>query len=395
MTRLFDYSARSDHAPQRANESAFQFLNRSAWPRAANVRNELGLWYERFPDLNGDLRARFRKKDQNHESAFFELFLHELFVRLGLSVEAHPVLPGGSQPDFLIIGSGGRAYVEATVVASTIRESPLEAPVFEAINALDGTVPTNWAVRVDTHGTLTQAPPLGPITNRIRRWLNTLEPVTPTREDLDSENAPRLDVSVDSESGDWVVSLEAVPRLAGGGVIQARHLGSYSGVIGQPVRDAISSKALQHATRGEPLIVAVNDGSGYGKEHESAALFGHQRLRLRKDDLTAIGDHVPSGEELPRLGGIWTGKRSSNPWYPTHPEVSGVMIFRSARPYTAASIEACLYLNPYVEDRIPEELRAFGYAAADGDEVKWHAGCSTGKVLGLHDDWPGPFEHPS
>ena len=98
---------------------------------------------------------------------------------------------------------------------------------------------------------------------------------------------------------------------------------------------------------------------------------------------------------MPSVGGIWTGKRDSNAWRPTHNEVSGVVIFHRASPYTAASIEACLYLNPYVEDRIPAELRALGYAAAEDGQVKWHAGRTTGDVLGLDNDGPGPFLYAS
>ncbi len=375
---LFDDIERSDDAPLRAGESPFGFLNRSAWPRNPNVRSELERWYKRFPDSNGDLRSRFRRKDQNHESAFFELFLHELFVRLGLSVEVNPTLAGGSKPDFLVAGSGSRAYVEATVVADTIGDSPLEAPVFEAINRLDGEVPAGWGVSIDTEGTLERAPRLPSITRKIRSWLNDLEPAAPTWKNFDSSTAPRLEVSADPACGDWVVRAKAVPRSAGGSVIQARHFGG-SGTLGGPVRDAISTKARQLETHGDLLIVAVNDGSGYGTRHEAAALFGP----------VTIG--IPSGEILPPTGGIWTGKRTDEPWNPTHAEISAVMIFRRASPYTAASVEACLYLNPYLEDRIPEELRAFGYAAAEGDDVKWHAGTSTGQILSLEDDWPGPF----
>ena len=371
-----------DRAGRRANESAFEFLNRSAWPEIANVRHELGLWYARFPDLNSALRARFRKKDQNHDSAFFELFLHELFGRLGLSVEVDPALPGGSYPDFRVTGSGSPAYVEATVVPPAIKDSPLELQVFEAINSLDGKIPAGRAVSIDTEGALVRAPPLRSITGPICSWLNGLEPAAPTWEDFDLSTAPRLDVPVEPECGDWVVRAEAVPRAAGGSVIQARHF-SGSGKLGASVRDAISKKARQHDTLGDPLIVAVNDCSHHGRSSETAALFGPM----------AIG--TPSGEALPHAGGIWTGERTDEPWNPTHAEVSAVMMFRRASPHTAANVEACLYLNPYIEDRIPEQLRAFGYAAAEDYEVKWHAGCSTGEILGLDNDWPGPFEYAS
>ena len=88
---LFDDIQRTDHRPSTRGRSSFEFLNTSAWPACNNMRDRLEQWFERYPDSSkNDLRARFRKRDHNHGSSFFELFLHEVFSRLGLSPEVHP-----------------------------------------------------------------------------------------------------------------------------------------------------------------------------------------------------------------------------------------------------------------------------------------------------------------
>jgi len=88
---LFDDIERWDHRHKRQTQSSFHFLNTSAWPASHNMRAALEQWFEDYPDDDkNDLRARFRKRDDNHESAFFELFLYEVFRRLGLTPEVHP-----------------------------------------------------------------------------------------------------------------------------------------------------------------------------------------------------------------------------------------------------------------------------------------------------------------
>ena len=118
---LFDDIERSDHRHAPRREGSFDFLNRSAWPASHKMRMVLERWFEHYPeDSKSDLRARFRRSDHNHESAFFELFLHEVFRRLDLAPEVHPEPRNGhGRPDFAVRArSRATYYVEANVAGS-------------------------------------------------------------------------------------------------------------------------------------------------------------------------------------------------------------------------------------------------------------------------------------
>lgn len=64
-----------------------------------------------------DLRQRFRAKQSGQFlAAFWELYLHELFSRLGFKALVHPASGrGGTRPDFLVTQDEMRFYLEAVM----------------------------------------------------------------------------------------------------------------------------------------------------------------------------------------------------------------------------------------------------------------------------------------
>ncbi|MYG81047.1 MAG: hypothetical protein F4187_04455, partial [Gemmatimonadetes bacterium] len=206
---LFDDTERWDHRHSPRRESYFEFLNRSAWPASCNIRAALEQWFEDYPDdSKKDLRARFRKPDQNHESAFFELFLHQVLRRLELVPAVHPKPRSGrGRPDFAIRGrDGGVHYVEANVAAQRGRfsEDPLEDEQLDAIDTLAAEEPTTIALHVTTRGKLCRSHSGHSIRNEVRRWLEGIDPNTDLHP-LDARDNPRLEVCRD----DWRVELLA------------------------------------------------------------------------------------------------------------------------------------------------------------------------------------------
>src|SRR5919202_5698397 len=85
MMRLFDTISHHDEGPPQFAEPEFICLNRSAKPDVSHIRELLEAWLSRYPtSVQTDLCGRFRSPDDTlHRSAFFELFLHELLLRLG------------------------------------------------------------------------------------------------------------------------------------------------------------------------------------------------------------------------------------------------------------------------------------------------------------------------
>ena len=219
---------RSVSREHRRGASRVASLNQSAIPAMQIARDELESWYVRFPDNNGQLRSSFRKRDSNHDGAFFELFLHELFARLGLSVAVQPLLEDGGRPDFLVSGRGGRAYVEATYLRQSGSLPPLEATVLNAIDDLDGQIPADLGLYVRSTGALNQTPKLRPITQCVCQWLNGLD-----RQGVNWGKRHTLDVPVDPKYGDWVLLLEAIPRLEGNRVTNGLGVGGARRSLGR------------------------------------------------------------------------------------------------------------------------------------------------------------------
>lgn len=136
---LFDDIARTDPSPASATEPSFTFLNRVASPHWGEVRALLERWFARFPAEHADaLRDSFRSPlAGKHYAAWWELYLHELFTRLGYRIEIHPELPDSARrPDFGLRRGDEQLYVEAAVVFSGIRDEESASPgwLIDAIN---------------------------------------------------------------------------------------------------------------------------------------------------------------------------------------------------------------------------------------------------------------------
>jgi hypothetical protein len=84
----FDDIPRARVDPPNQDETAFAYLNASGRVEAVRVRRLVDNWFDRYPaDHRDALLRRFRSTiDDQHLSAFFELFLHELALTRGYKV---------------------------------------------------------------------------------------------------------------------------------------------------------------------------------------------------------------------------------------------------------------------------------------------------------------------
>jgi hypothetical protein len=92
------------------------------------------------------LRARRRaaaaglqgKDDEQFESAFWELYLHEAYLRSGYGLTIHPEVAGTSRhPDFLVEGNGARFYLEAVRACASAASVGEEKRLEDARRVLD------------------------------------------------------------------------------------------------------------------------------------------------------------------------------------------------------------------------------------------------------------------
>ncbi len=114
---LFDDILRTHRRPATHTEDTFSFLNRSASPASERIRNLLESFFRRYPSSeSAELKRKF---ETQFDSAFFELYLHELLLRLGCEVTVHPTLNGtDAKPDFLARFRQGQEVIVEAVLAT-------------------------------------------------------------------------------------------------------------------------------------------------------------------------------------------------------------------------------------------------------------------------------------
>lgn len=347
------------------------------------MRVRLEQWFDRYPDSSkNDLRARFRKRGHNHGSAFFELFLHEVFRRLGLSPEVHPEPQRGhGRPDFAITSScGGISYVEANVVSlrGFMAEDPLEDEVLDAIDSLAVERPTGIALHAQTRGNLAQSPPTRRIKAKVRQWIDQIDGEFRSPGRIEAE--PSLKIC----HAEWSLVLTAVHRMDR---LSSRmiHSGPAKGGVssdGFALRKNVLAKAKQHRGLERPLVIAMNrPGTWDDRDDELSALFGKEQLSWQVDE---HGNFVTLPHMSREPDAVWRNRAGSR-----YRRLHGVLFFRGAWPWTAHSVTSHLYINPYIQPDIPPELLRLGSARVQNGEIRWDAGSSLGDLLDLPEDWPG------
>ncbi|MGS2763760.1 hypothetical protein [Sinomicrobium sp. M5D2P9] len=114
MMVLFDDTTERIDGPADNNENTYNYFHKSSRRDIGIIRNQLEKWFGQYPDVEKkELKGRFKK---DWESAFYELFLYNLFRKLGYEIKIHPKVEGtNKRPDFLISGKDHKIYVEAKV----------------------------------------------------------------------------------------------------------------------------------------------------------------------------------------------------------------------------------------------------------------------------------------
>jgi len=385
---LFSQMDRTYTGPKLYAESNYNFLDRSARQEAATVRVILEQWFSHFPMADqADLLGRFKSPiDVHHISAAFELYMHELFLCLGYSVEVHPTTPNAktSHPDFLITdGEGNRIYVEA--VQATDIDTEEEGArkrlnvVYDAINRLES---RDWFVSVKTDSYPTQQPSGKRLRAELKRWLDSLDRTNIV--DLTTQAGTGALPILDYEEGEWRLHFTAIPRSApkrDGPV--GRVLGSYS--MGarwlntwEVIRDTLISKENHYGPLDAPLIIAVNANVFDVDEIDiMQALFGQEEFLINRD--------VIDSEPVMRRArnGFWWG-----PTGPRHTEVSAVAIGYDIRPFTCGVRDLVLYQNPWADVETVGQISTLTMKAPLEGEMRPVPGRHPRDILHLPDGFP-------
>jgi hypothetical protein len=379
---LFDDFERTDASPGRYDENRYAFLNRVAQPYWQRIREELERWYKDFPDdqRNFDLCKRFRRTEPNqHFGAWWELYLHQLFRRLGFDVEVDPPVPGG-KPDFRLTCESDSFLLEATTSFSGIvdeeRQPTREAAILAAV---DHATNPNFTVRLEVEQVGHDQPKVREITEPLEQWLSGLDPDDVLGESI--FDAPQKPLEVRG----WKLLFTAFALSPEGrGQPDHRLLGMGPGMAGyvndrEQLVSTLIGKRKKYRPE-EPFVVAVLLMSSGTVDHEDieSALLG-----------PVVYPVLPEsglGQPFRQRDGFWIrGNR------PIATRVSAVLTGNNLVPENVTRTWPRLWPNPWAVRPVSTDLPfPRGVANQQGGVEYEEVPDAPHSILGLADDWPGP-----
>lgn len=356
--------------------STIDFLTKCSHPRAIRAREILDSMYSRWPDANKPGKFNALLKDDRHNGSFFEMYLFDVFTKLGFEVEVEPKHRDGT-PDFRL---NENIYVEAFTVQGDIRRKD-ERNYGKVMDWLDEMVLlTPYRFNAEVIGDATPVPDKEKerVQEEFYMWAYAF-----TDRDLEigrllvgqGIHDPKWFPTKQIDFGTWQMELSfaPIPRSRAERVVSRDSLfailpgSSRSQTAGQtPLDETLKIKADKY--KGDPIILAVNDFGGFNADHEHDAVFGPINMQF----------HVfPDGRREPASD--WARRM---PWWnaPGREHVKGLWFVRGVSLGSIGSVQACLYeaTLPNLPERpeFPlETLRQFGYCAvSDNGEITEVAG---------------------
>ena len=379
LMKLFDDKARDRGTGKvQTPKPSFALVNDGdPWTDTPDIRGKCESWFEHIPPKNrADLRSRFRSpRDSQHKGAFFELFLHEMFIRLGCHVEMQPKV-SEQTPDFRVSQDGKTIYVEATTVGETsnpfYRGRNEQAVIDELNSSLSS---PHFFIGVDMEGTLKKTLGRGCVPSKFKKLLDAHDPkdVQSLIDKCGLYAAPSERI----ECGDWTLTGWLVPafeHIPWGDSERPIVIEPYRARFLDPissVRDALCIKAKKYSSLEAPLAIAVNALNPFysPQECDIDVLWGNQSI------LSQIGPNART-QYVRQPNGFWSSKNNGG--------TAAVLRFKHADMLNMFQASVCLHVNPRNSSpRLPDALFRLPHCRISEGVIKRTEGEDVTQLLGV------------
>lgn len=378
---IFDDIARNDVAVSLPDETLFSYLNRSGRPEAARVRELVDAWFAEYPETHRKpLVGRFRSPiDDEHRSAFFELFLHHLILARGGKVLAiEPKLEHTNKsPDFCVESADGEQFYLEAVMATgrSAQETASHARLNTALAAIDEISSPNHFLDLTVHGLPTAPISIKKMRRALRSWIAGLP------KDETAKDAPPLKY----EEHGATIQLRAWTRNKPAGddarAVGIRHFPITQIAPSKDVRSALKKKASRYGKLDLPYLVAINALGHHSRESAVIdALLGTPYVRISR---SASGKEIV--EDTRAADGIWY---SAPDGQAQNTGLSGVLAFREIDPWNFVSRSGLLIPNPWATKPLPATGFGVDELKAAGDAYERTNGEPLSSLLELPGAWP-------
>ena len=355
--------------------SAFVVVNLDGSPEKQDLRDKLESWFQKFPtDGQNDLRARFRSgSHEDHEGAFFELFLHELMINLGLKVEqVHPTLSDScNHPDFMVCDGSKCFYLEAATTGSKDGPFTLKKIEQEALEELEKLTSSDFNLLIEITGELSRSISKAPLRSKFNELLSQGHDPDEVKATVDAcgfDAAPSALYETDS----WGIQawLSPISRPARRPCqtrrIKVQFARARSTNSIDPVRNKLKDKGKHYGDPQLPLVIAVKTRDMFynGRQHDEEVLLGNEGI--------LYVDGVPERAREPN--GVWSRGHGTR--------IGAFFSVQRADIRNFPNASGCLYVNPSQSGiALPEALLRFPRGNVIQGKMTWVDGIEIGQLL--------------
>jgi hypothetical protein len=286
MITVFDEARKTDTARKKRHESLYSYLSRSANPDSTAGRRLIEEWFSRFPaDEQTNLRSRFQSgRDKDFHSAFQELFLYELVMRLGGKLTIHKRLAETEKLiDFEVLQPDGTEFrLEAVSSAAALSGHDNSPRGIEASDFLDCFILDGYSLGIDQLVAGTENLQQTLLATHIRGGLQKTA----------AGDAGRVSVPLFKTEDGWGIKVTAIPNDSNWSATDGRiNYVALSRTRSDPSRQllaALKKKGTRYGKQGIPYVIAVNNLEPFLDESAfDDALFG-QRPQTPMPDTTTM-----------------------------------------------------------------------------------------------------------
>lgn len=320
--KLFEDKIRIDNSPSKHIDNSFDFYDRSASPQVSIIREKLNQWFENYPDNEKiEMKARFKT---SFSPTFYELFLHELFIKQGFTMEIHPdMLDTDNKPDFLVKGHGIEFYLEAKEATDTTdEEKSAKNKQNRLFDELNKTNSPNFFICIDNVVLKSGSQPSG---RKVRLFLESkLQNFNPDDDEFQNKlYSAASDITY--EDDDLLIEISLLSKsieLRGNSRVQRIGIypgNSWWGGAENSIKSSIIKKAKRYGKLDKPLLICINSTSEKDTDDYDIlnALFGELKFSYSKNP-----DPNKRNERLERNFDGFFGNSSNR----KYTRVSGVLI---------------------------------------------------------------------
>ena len=377
---VFDPIERTEALPANHLISKFDYLNESGRLAAQQVRDNVERMFARYPATHADeMYRRLRSRDDTlHQSAFFELALHELLIRQGFTIEeVEPVLANGRAPDFLVASPQGvRFYLEATLASGQpTATAGAERRMREALQAIDDVHAPDFFLSLRPRGTPERPVASARLRRDVQRFVNGLDHAAVVADLAAGRPYPTFE----REEHGAAFRIEAVPKnTPGGGNARAIGVRMMAPIQVQPqetIKSAVLGKAGRYGDPDLPFVIAVNSLEDYARADDAEdALFGSSAVAINA-----------AGEDrwIREPDGVW-----HTPNGPGYSRVSAVLSTERVYPWTLGQRRARLIYNPWARRPLPDIPLGIDVVRIVDNLFRRQDGQTIREILGLPENWP-------